>query len=136
MRWFSEKHKDSHQRRLTKKVIESFKVRLDAHKAKLEAATTFEDVEAIIAGCRVKGIGPLTVYDTALRLCLYRGMVPAKVYLHAGTRIGAVVIDERFRKASQVEREDFPAELQGLEPWEIEDFLCICKDQLKRLYGR
>lgn len=77
------------------------------------------------------GIGELTVYDTALRIGAKLGLLPKKVYLHAGTRAGARALGLNWKATSLAVRE-LPSELLTLTPHEIEDCLCIFKDKLKR----
>jgi hypothetical protein len=52
---------------------------------------TFDDfftlLEQLLAP--IKGLGELYVYDTALRIGAKIGLLPRRVYLHAGTRVGA-----------------------------------------------
>jgi len=77
----------------------------------------------------VKGIGELYVYDTSLRIGAKLNVLPEKVYMHAGTRIGARRLGYegsiRF-----IEISDLPIEFQQLEPYEIEDMLCRFKDKI------
>ena len=85
-------------------------------------------IEAVTDG--ISGLGVLYSYDTALRLGANRNMLPAKVYLHAGTakgakRLGVTVAGHRYLDPAEL-----PAELHQLEPYEMEDFLCIYKDKL------
>jgi hypothetical protein len=84
-----------------------------------------ETVEA--ASGSIKGIGPLTVYDTALRIGAWRGLLPTKVYLHAGTRTGAKNLGLAWRQPS-LEMEVLPLPLQALPAHQVEDVLCIYKD--------
>lgn len=78
---------------------------------------------------RTRGIGELYVYDTALRIGAWLELFPGKVYLHAGTRWGARALGFD-PKARALEVSELPQELQQLEPYEIEDLLCIFKDKL------
>src|SRR5262245_56682815 len=50
----------------------------------------FQRVEATIGP--IKGVGPLMVYDTALRIGARLGLEPEMVYVHAGTGHGAVAL--------------------------------------------
>lgn len=73
------------------------------------------------------GVAELYVYDCALRVGAFLGYLPKQIFLHAGTRDGARALGlewkERFLYVS-----DMPEELRVLEPYEIEDVLCIYKD--------
>jgi hypothetical protein len=81
----------SHQRRLKKTALkEALRNLLDKSGA-LKLARDFDELFNLI-GAAVKpipGIGELYVYDTALRIGAKLKLFPIKVYLHAGTRVGA-----------------------------------------------
>jgi hypothetical protein len=117
-----------HQRRFKSAVLEACADSLAAALPRLEAASTFEDlhdvVEKEIGG--IYGVGRLMLYDTALRIGAHRGLEPARVFLHAGTRVGArrLGLDSR---AKSLAVSDLPAALHALAPREIEDVLCIYK---------
>ena len=53
---------------------------------------------------------------------------PQVVYLHAGTKIGYEVLTGLSTKSHYVDMEDLPKPLQVLEPYHVENFLCIFKD--------
>jgi hypothetical protein len=55
---------------------------------------------------------------------------PLKVYLHRGTRIGAENLGVSNGK-DVLDMSELPKALQKMEPYQVEDFLCICKDELK-----
>jgi hypothetical protein len=75
----------------------------------------------------ISGVGELTVYDTALRIGARRGLYPTKVYLHAGTRIGAKNLGLAWRQPT-LDMDDLPLPLQALPAYEVEDVLCIYDD--------
>ncbi len=90
-----------------------------------------ELVEIVVR--KIKGLGPLAAYD-ATELLGYRfEFEPQMVYLHAGTRVGAVKLlgaaaigaNESLPLAAFV---DFP--VADLSAPELEDFLCIYADEL------
>src|SRR5436305_1117453 len=72
----------------------------------------------------VKGLGKLYAYDTALFIGFRLGLLPKKVYLHAGTRKGAEALGLAGEQL-YLHRPQLPASLQVLKACEIEDFLCI-----------
>ncbi len=74
-------------------------------------------------------VGELTVYDTALRIGAHFGLEPTRVYLHAGTRVGARVLDLDDRQ-STIEMDELSAPMQRLLAREAEDLLCIYKGWL------
>ena len=98
--------------------------------AELQQCSTFEELYKRICSINVYGIGELTKYDTATCIGCPLKIYPEYVYLHAGAKIGAVaigIIGAKVEKRIFVEK--FPA-FEILEPIQIEDFLCIYKDQL------
>ncbi len=118
-----------HQRRIPKWLLEHAETKLQAIRRKLSNATDFDAlhrlVESEIGG--TKGIGALTVYDISHRIGAYFGKKPDRVYLHAGVRVGA--------RALGIGGETFdpkvlPKPFLWLAPSEIEDCLCIYKDEL------
>jgi hypothetical protein len=82
----------------------------------------------------IRGIGELAVYDTAHRIGAYLRLEPPKVYLHAGTRIGARALG-LGKGTNKLEIDELPAAFHRLTAGEIEDCLCIYKDDLKRVNG-
>jgi hypothetical protein len=121
----------SHQRRLSRTILEQARGSLRANEKKIEQCKDFDELYTLLENLLVpiKGIGELYVYDTALRIGARLGLLPSKVYLHAGTRVGAQVLGFDG-KAKALEVSQLPQELQQLEPHEIEDVLCIFKDWL------
>jgi hypothetical protein len=119
-----------HQRRIPKAVLERAEARLQEIARRLASAADFaalhELVEEHIGGLR--GIGALTVYDIAHRLGAYFRKAPELVYLHAGTRIGARAFNI---SGGTLDPKNLPAAFSRLEPAEIEDCLCIYRDNLQ-----
>ena len=72
------------------------------------------------------------VYDTAFRIGAKLNKLPTKVYLHTGTREGAKALgfDGKVKSIGVYELQP---EFQKLEPYEIEDILCIFKDKFKQM---
>ncbi|MDQ3246773.1 MAG: hypothetical protein M3Q52_07800 [Pseudomonadota bacterium] len=83
----------------------------------------------IVEDSSVSGFGPLARYDTALRIGFWLRLLPARVYLHAGTRDGSRALGLDAADGS-LGRDQLPPELEPLEMHEVEDFLCIYKGQL------
>ncbi len=78
---------------------------------------------------KITGIGELYIYDTSLRIGAKLNLMPEKVYLHRGTRVGARNFGLNY-KANSLELSELPAEFRKLEPYEIEDVLCIYQHDL------
>ena len=91
----------------------------------------FEDLRSLVDNTiRVKGIGDLTIYDFSLRIGAKLGLYPKAVYLHRGAISGAKALGLNYRQKS-IPIKDIPEIISSnLEPYEIEDFLCICKGEL------
>lgn len=103
---------------------------VDDHIASLESIETFDELYKAIEELKIKGIGDLTIYDTATMIGCHRQVYPTKVYLHAGAAAGAralgidVAVAEKNLFVSL-----FPA-FDKLNALQIEDFLCIYKSHL------
>jgi hypothetical protein len=111
----------NHQRRIPGAVLRAWTKRLLQRRVELQKATTFEQLHDIIAalGADHDGIGKLTVYDTATRLAAFLRLEPERVYLHAGTREGAVTLG--FHKRHWLLPHELPESFRQLMPDEIED---------------
>ncbi len=122
-----------HQRRIKKipmqRALQIFLANADA----IRSVKDFDELHELIYQLtrQIEGLGELYVYDTALRISAHLNKMPTKVYLHAGTRIGAAALGLND-KAKTLEVIEFPKELQRLDAHEIEDVLCIYKDKLGR----
>ena len=118
-----------HQRRIPRALLEQVETRLQGIGRKLARASSFaalhQAVEEEVGS--LKGIGRLTVYDISHRIGAHFGKAPERVYLHAGTRIGARVFGI---SGDSFDSKILPKPFSRLEPSEIEDCLCIYKDEL------
>jgi len=118
-----------HQRRIPRGLLEHVETKLQAIRRKLSNAADFEALHHLVEEeiGDMKGIGALTVYDIAQRICAYFGKAPERVYLHAGVRVGARtlgIVGDSF------DPKILPKPFARLAPSEIEDCLCIYKDEL------
>jgi hypothetical protein len=82
----------------------------------------------------IGGLGLLYCYDTALRMGCRLRFLPLRVYLHSGTREGAIALGID-RKRQTVEIAELPPPFACLDAAEIEDALCIYKSDLARLFA-
>ncbi len=120
-----------HQRRVPGQVLNAAARRLG--QADVHSTGSFAELHHLVEQTigDMHGIGPLTVYDTAQRIGAYLDLYPERVYLHAGTREGARALGlDRHRAA--LEMQELPEALRELEPYEVEDVLCIYKDELRQ----
>lgn len=90
------------------------------------------------------GIGPVTVYDTAIRVGAYLGIEPDSVYMHAGVRQGMRALGDallrrgamkgrgaflaRAAKGDKVRLKKFPPPLNRLKADDVEDILCTYRE--------
>ena len=123
----------SHQRRLRKKTLEEARTILLTRQSRLAKAQHFDELLDLVetAVQDVPGIGELYVYDTSLRLGARLNLEPTKVYLHSGTRIGARALGLNG-KAESLRTTELPKAFRELRPHEIEDVLCIFKNEFKK----
>ena len=121
-----------HQRRVGRAVLTAACNRLLRCKKRIEACEHFAELIEIVdkKTADVYRFGELAVYDTSLRLGAWLGVLPERVYLHAGTKKGAKALG-LDTKWGYLETDELPELLQVLEPREAEDFLCIYKDEFK-----
>lgn len=98
---------------------------VEENKDMLSALPTFEDILAELKRNAIKGIGPLTLYDTATMLAFPDGKFPARVYLHAGTAKGARAIGVIGKEADKQVFVNICPDFQKLSTAQIEDFLCV-----------
>ena len=121
-----------HQRRIPRASLAEARKCLLA--TDLSSCRNFDDLHEVIrmAVDQIHRIGPLTIYDMALRIGAHLGMEPTSVYLHAGTRVGARALGLGGRQ-QVLTVAALPRELKRLRPREIEDCLCIYKTGLLRL---
>jgi len=126
---------EPHQRRLSRQAKTAAAKAI--RKLDLQEAMTFEAVFQAVQDAigDIRGVGDLAVYDVALRLSAVLGQPAGRVYLQSGARKGARALGITTRERS-LPRDAFPAELRRLHAWEIENLLCIYKDELVRLTRR
>ena len=121
----------SHQRRLYSASLIEAERRMIFKLDSIESCLSFDALYSLLSDLftPVYGLGPLYIYDTALRLGAKRHLHPTVVYLHAGTRTGARALGLDV-SSSFIKVANFPQPIQILAPQEIEDFLCIFKEHL------
>lgn len=117
----------SHQRRIGFKMANSGYESLKKRENDLRNCQSFEEILEITneVSKQIFRLGQLWSYDTALRIGFQKKVYPKNVYLQAGVLKGYKKIFNRNPKDRFEEKNKFPKELQILEPYEIENFLCI-----------
>lgn len=127
----------SHQWKINADVLKAFGHALSLKSEELHTCKTFPELMDISEKA-AKGFwknSELTVYDTTLRIGAYLGIMPDRVYLHAGVKEGAKAMGLRGSHGFLM-RSQLPEEFQKLKSWEIEHCLCLYRKQLKRLKFR
>lgn len=120
----------SHQRRIKGISINNAKAELLENIDNLEKSDSFHSLWLLMNRLikPINGIGELYVYDAALRIGAFLKLYPEKVYLHAGTRTGAKRLKIKKSNKDWIELDELPKEFQELPMNEVEDILCIYKD--------
>lgn len=95
------------------------------NEVRISALPTFEDIMSELYKNRIKGIGPLTIYDTATMLAFPKGKFPQQVHLQAGAERGARALDVVGSTVPKQVFVDICPDFAGLSTAQIEDFLCI-----------
>jgi hypothetical protein len=119
----------SHQRRIKAHAIKAAKIALLAAVSDIRNCPNFDTLHELVNETvgEIEGIGPLYAYDVSERIGAKLGLRPEKVYLHTGAADGAAKLG--FPRGLQtIEVGELPAALQSLSPDEIEDVLCMYKD--------
>lgn len=126
----------SHQWRLNADALAKGKAALHAISDRLQQASDFLQLWFLVQDAfkPIWGLGELAVYDTTERLRHRLGLESVHViFLHAGARVGARrLAGGRLKRddAWGIHRHQVPDGLRHLTTHEIEDILCIYKDEL------
>lgn len=126
--------RDSHQNRIPQLILDEWSNAVAGKVRALRAASSFDALYIILKQTNVKGIGELTIYDSATRIGRYLKKYPERIYLHAGTRTGLRKLMGKV-KGSYLFKNELPPELRQsrLSCSAIENLLCIYKDALDPL---
>jgi len=125
----------SHQNRIPAEVMTAAADVLCARTDDIQGASDFEALHQVIKQLIgwMPGIGPMQIYDFATRIGLWLGKSPVLVHLHAGVTIGAKNLGINVRNRATVRPDELPAPFCDLPASEIEDILCIYKEDLLAL---
>ena len=94
------------------------------------ALPTFEDILAELEKKEMKGIGPLTRYDTATQLAFPDKKFPKRVHLCAGAAKGAKAFGVSGTAVDKQVFVDICPDFAKMSTAQIEDFLCVYKSYL------
>lgn len=126
--WLPSHKRHPHQYRIPKSVLQAAERALQGAQHRIAHAENFDalysEIEHTIG--RLHGVGALTIYDIAHRIGAYLRKRPKLVYLHRGTRIGARLLGFT---GTVLDPRSLPSAFRSLTPEEIEDCLCIYKDE-------
>ena len=125
----------SHQRRIPQAALEMARDRL---RENMPLPTHVRDFGSLLSFVDsairpIRKIGELAVYDTAHRIGAKNGIVPDRIYLHAGTRLGAAALGLRGKSIAV---DELPPAFHRLTAAECEDCLCIYREDLRRIADR
>ncbi len=124
-------NRHNHQRRLKSSTLLLVKENLLSKYDAIQIVENFGTLYDIVKSSREIGFGELAIYDAALRIGAFLNIFPTKVYLHAGTTIGAKNLLSSKPTSLTINIDDLPKDFNTLTAYEIEDLLCIFKDNLK-----
>jgi len=121
---------NSHQRRLGVKTLRKSARIMESLYPAIQKKTSFAGIFEITEAVKseMKGLGDLWSYDTALRIAFNRGekYYPQSVFIQQAVTKGIkrifpkMTINNRSLPSSA-----FPKAIQQLQPYEIENFLCV-----------
>lgn len=119
------KRKFLHQKRIPISVLEQWSNHILQKQQEISNCSDFEDLYNCIKNIKekgeIKGIGELTVYDTAFRLGIHLDKLPSdKVYLHANAVIPGYT--KLFIPAKKLVDNFYK---HNMSAYMIEDFLCV-----------
>ena len=103
---------------------------VDENKERLMALPTFEDILAELEKKEMKGIGPLTKYDTATQLAFPDKKFPKRVHLCAGAAKGAKALGVSGTAVDKQVFVNICPDFAKMSTAQIEDFLCVYKSYL------
>jgi hypothetical protein len=129
----SNNRKHPHQYRIKNKTLDNFCDNVMSKKNEILKSTDFAQLYNVIKKSKINGIGDLTIYDTAHRIGKHLEILPNKVYIHCGTKIGAERILKNKIRNKFIDKSMFK-KFSDLTCEEIEDILCIYKDGVENKY--
>jgi hypothetical protein len=90
-------------------------------------------IEAVLKDTFGRGSNKeLYAYDVAFRIGAWMGLLPDKVYLHAGVRKGAEALGMQTRGRRTIQITELRPQLRSLPAWQLEDILCIYAKRFPR----
>jgi hypothetical protein len=127
----NENKKHDHQNLIPTSTLDSFAVNILNRINEIRQVRSFSELIASIQNSKIKGIGDLTIYDTAQRIGNYLGIQPDKIYLHRGVRTGAEILLGKI-KTKYITKDQLPTPFNksDLSAADFEDILCVYKNRI------
>jgi hypothetical protein len=125
----------NHQSKVSK-ALPMFEDSLVRHRWILLQSENFGQLYHAIEMCATPGIGPMTIYDVAVRFGAWMKLKPERIYLHAGTLAGLKALGiSTTGWGVSIPMEMLPRILRRKDPDEVEDFLCTYRLAFELLPG-
>lgn len=134
----------NHQSKVDITARRKFGARIIAARKRQELCTSeFDRFHDRLDEIKPYGIGPVTVYDVAVRIGAFLGIEPHSVYMHAGVRQGMKALCEALIRTGSVDNDlneftdwkekrvpvrRFPYPLNGMRADDVEDILCTYRE--------
>ncbi|MGV7105775.1 hypothetical protein [Flavobacterium sp. U410] len=121
-----------HQYRVGKTKTELAATKLLQFEAEVLSAQSFEDIFKYTEEVRKMriGVGHLWSYDTALHIGFKLGLLPNDVYIQSGVKRGLKMFYPNIKYNRKIDKSSFRG-LENLEPYQIENFLCVMSKSSK-----
>lgn len=123
-----------HQYRVGRTKTELAATKLMQFESEILASESFEDIFKYTEEVRKMkiGVGSLWSYDTALHIGFKLGLLPNEVYIQSGVKRGLYQFYEKTKFKRKIDKSCFIG-LESLEPYEIENFLCVMSKANKNI---
>jgi len=123
----------NHQSKVSK-ALPRFEETLIRYIMALQRCETFGALYVLIEMVATPGIGPMTIYDVAVRFGAWMELKPEAIYIHAGTKAGLKALGIKpWGGCSFVSMDELPRILRRKDPDEVEDFLCTYRQAFELL---
>ena len=122
---------DSHQRHIGYKICEVGAFQLLSLEDKFQDCKCFKDImiQTDIIKNQILSLGDLWSYDSALRIGFNLKLYPLEVYVQSGVKDGVRKFFggsiPKNIKGRTIQKQSFGEAFMELEPYEIENFLCV-----------
>lgn len=129
-----------------------FGKRIWTRRNQVKKCKDFDTLHDLFDEIKPYGIGPVTVYDVAVRVGAYLGIEPTSVYMHAGVRQGFKALQEamdpfdndgapgwtdpQVAKLPRIPMSTFPSPLRHMRADDVEDILCTYREVFEAWRGQ